>query len=84
MLQIIIALAGALSTVLVTLYHVVTANRLKRDNEKLATLNKLREIQNRGLREARDFAAGQLKDKNAQLAKDPAASLDDFFGVRKD
>ena len=84
MLQVIIGLVGALSLAVLGFYHKVRVGKLTRANEKLAELNKLQQIQNRGLKEARDFASGALKDKNAQLAKDPRSALDEFFRVRKD
>ena len=86
MVQIIVGLAGALGMAVLWLYHTITTNKLKKTNETLTTLTKLQKIQNQGLKEAKQYAADTLKRKNEQLAKDPAASLDEFFKppVRKD
>lgn len=80
MTQYLIGALGVLLSLVVALFQRNKINKLEKAKEDLETLANLQRIQNRGLREAKDFAAGELKRRNEELAKqNPAGASDSFF-----
>ena len=84
MLSAIFALAGSLGLALLWIFHQFRTNKLEQSNKQLSEVDKSLQSKATGLGNATGYATDQLKQKNEQLAKDPASALNNFFnGVPK-
>jgi hypothetical protein len=85
MLSWLVGAGGAIASLVLWLWHNYRTNKLLKEKRDLELLVKLQNLNNKGLKAAKEYAAGELRKRNEELAKsDPAAASDAFFGVRKD
>ena len=80
MVAYLVGAIGFLLSVVVALVQRGKIAKLEKSKEELELLTKLQRLQNKGLKEAKDFAAEELRRRNEELAKqNPAAASDSFF-----
>ena len=83
----LVGAGGAVVSLVLWLWHSYKTQKLLKEKTELEIFVKLQRLQVKGLKSAAEYAAEELKKRNAELAKsDPAAASDSFFsdGVHKD